>query len=432
MIPGAIENGLPVSLESERFVLGSILLDGDVYGDAAGELDPDDFSLEKHRRMFKRMGELAARGEKIDRVTLYNELVRHNEQAACDGLSYLVSLDDGLPQLPSIESYIRIVKEKSTLRRIIFASQNLMQRALMAEDSAAEILEGAQSTLSGLGVGKGGKIVSTAAMIDEIGVESLLGPREAHGGPTYPWSELQRVLCGLVPGQITLLMAETSKGKTAFGMQVAAHAAMTNHPPVIWSKEIGLRSMFRRLVSQMSGSRLNAKGQYSFHELDAHRMAVNSLHDYPVYFDYGASKNVAALRGNLVRLRAKVKIGLVVVDYIQRIKGNPRISRAQQVSEISRDLADLAADLGLPVLVLSQVDRSAVKGKDAGIGLHSGKESGDLENDARVVLWINAPEEYSQSQPTPVQIHIGKQTEGPAGFDVPMVFVPDSQTFVEV
>jgi replicative DNA helicase len=127
-----------------------------------------------------------------------------------------------------------------------------------------------------------------------------------------------------------------------------------------------------------------------------------------------------------------VNIGLVVVDYIQRIKGDARQSRAQQVAEISRDLADLAADLSLPVLVLSQVDRAAVKGDKKGISLHSGKESGDLENDARVVLWIKAPDEYSQSEPTPVAIHVGKQTEGPAGFDVPMMFIPQSQTFVEV
>jgi replicative DNA helicase len=429
----AIEKGMPANVDAERFVLGSILLDDAMYGDAAGALEPDDFSLEKHRRMFRRMSELQERGEKIDRMTLYNELVKHNEQESCDGLSYIVSLDDGLPQLPNLDSYVHIVKEKSILRRIIFASQNMMSRCLMAEESVAEILEGAQNTLSELGgSARSGKITSTAAMIEETGVDSLLGPREVHGGPSYPWSGLQRVLCGLVPGQVTLLMAETSKGKTSFGMQVSAHAAMSGHPPLIWSKEIGLRSMFRKLVSQLSGTGLNSKGQYSFQERETQRVALNALHDYPVYFDYGASRDVAALRANLRRLRTKVNIGLVVVDYIQRIKGDARQSRAQQVAEISRDLADLAADLSLPVLVLSQVDRTAVKGDKKGISLHSGKESGDLENDARVVLWIKAPEEYSQSEPTPVAIHVGKQTEGPAGFDVPMMFIPQSQTFVEV
>jgi len=134
-VPNAIEKGLPVNLDAERFVLGSILLDEAMYVQAAGTLEPDDFSLEKHRRIYRRMGELQERGEKIDRVTVANELMKFNELEACDGLSYLVSLDDGLPQLPNLDSYIRIVKDKSILRRIIFASQNMMSRCLMGKRS---------------------------------------------------------------------------------------------------------------------------------------------------------------------------------------------------------------------------------------------------------------------------------------------------------
>src|SRR5207253_2558970 len=123
-----LEKGLPVNLDAERFVLGSILLDDTLYIQAAGMLEPDDFSLEKHRRIFRRMGELRERGETVDRITLANELMRFGELEACDGLTYLVSLDDGLPQIPNLDSYIRIVKDKSILRRIIFASQHLMNR----------------------------------------------------------------------------------------------------------------------------------------------------------------------------------------------------------------------------------------------------------------------------------------------------------------
>ena len=117
----AIEKGLPTNVDAERFVLGSILLDDALYVQAAGTLEADDFSLESHRRIFRRMGELQERGEKIDRITVANELMKFNELEACDGLSYLVSLDDGLPQIPNLDSYIRIVKDKAVLRRIIFA-----------------------------------------------------------------------------------------------------------------------------------------------------------------------------------------------------------------------------------------------------------------------------------------------------------------------
>src|SRR5437763_15217572 len=147
----AIEKGLPTNLDAERFVLGSILLDDSLYVQAAGTLEADDFSLQKHRLIFRRMGELQDRGERIDRVTVANELMKFNELEACDGLSYLVSLDDGLPHIPNVESYIRIVKDKAVLRRIIFASQNMMNRCLMAEEDPEEILAGAEETLLKLG-----------------------------------------------------------------------------------------------------------------------------------------------------------------------------------------------------------------------------------------------------------------------------------------
>src|SRR3954465_6879538 len=163
----AIEKGLPTNLDAERFVLGSILLDDSVYVQAAGTLEADDFSLQKHRlifrpmgdlqdrgepiAMFRRMGELQARGERVARVTVANELMKFNELESCDGLSYLVSLDDGLPQVPNVDAYVKLVKDKSTLRRIIFTSQHMMNRALAGEESPDEILAGAEETLLKLG-----------------------------------------------------------------------------------------------------------------------------------------------------------------------------------------------------------------------------------------------------------------------------------------
>src|ERR1035441_5223761 len=147
------DKGLPTNPDAERFVLGSIMLDDSFYVQAAGTLEGDDFSLEKHRRIFKRMGELYERGEKIDRVTIANELMKFGELEACDGLSYLVSLDDGLPRIPNLDSYIRIVKDKSVLRRIIFASQHMMNRCLMGEEEPDQILAGAEETFLKLAEG---------------------------------------------------------------------------------------------------------------------------------------------------------------------------------------------------------------------------------------------------------------------------------------
>src|SRR5438477_442932 len=146
-----LEKGLPANLDAERFVLGSILLDDSYFIQTAGALEVDDFSVEKHRRIFARMAEIHERNERIDRVTLANELMTRGQLEACDGLSYLVSLDDGLPQTFNIESYIRIVKDKAILRKIIFASQALMNRCIAGEDEPSQILAGAEETLLKLG-----------------------------------------------------------------------------------------------------------------------------------------------------------------------------------------------------------------------------------------------------------------------------------------
>src|SRR5580693_1130330 len=146
-----VDKGLPTNVDAERFVLGSILLDESFYIQAAGTLEADDFSLEKHRRIFRRMGELQDRGEKIDRVTVANELMKANELEACDGISYLVSLDDGLPQIPNLDAYIRIVKDKSVLRRIILVSQHMINRCMLDSEGPDEILAGAEETLLKLG-----------------------------------------------------------------------------------------------------------------------------------------------------------------------------------------------------------------------------------------------------------------------------------------
>src|SRR5712691_2570970 len=174
-----LEKGLPANLDAERFVLGSILLDDSYFIQSAGALEADDFSLEKHRRIFTRMTEIHQRGEKIDRVTLANELMSRGQLEACDGLSYLVSLDDGLPQIFNIESYIRIVKDKAILRKIIFASQNQMNRCLAGEEEPSQILAGAEETLLKLGESqvKSG-LIGPGQIIDEYqgGLNSFLDP----------------------------------------------------------------------------------------------------------------------------------------------------------------------------------------------------------------------------------------------------------------
>src|ERR1035438_1751180 len=209
-VSNQIEKGLPTNVDAERFVLGSILLDDSLYVQAAGTIEAEDFSQERHRLIFKRMGELQDRGERIDRVTVANELMRFNELEACDGLTYLVSLDDGLPQIPNLDSYIRIVKDKAVLRRIIFASQHLMNRCLIGEEEPDEILAGAEETLLRLGEDrvKSG-LVSPRQVIDEYqgGLNAFLDPSKRVKGISTGFTKLDEKTSGLHAGELFILAA---------------------------------------------------------------------------------------------------------------------------------------------------------------------------------------------------------------------------------
>jgi replicative DNA helicase len=212
----SLEKGLPTNLDAERFVLGSILLDDALYVQAAGTLEADDFSLDKHRRIFRRMGTLQERNEKIDRITVANELMKFNELEACDGLSYLVSLDDGLPQIPNLDAYIRIVKDKAVLRRIIFASQTMMNRCLMGEEEPGDILAGAEETLLKLGEArvKTGLVNPSQILQDyEGGINAFLDPSKRIKGISTGFAKLDEMTGGMHGGDLFIIAARPSMGK---------------------------------------------------------------------------------------------------------------------------------------------------------------------------------------------------------------------------
>jgi replicative DNA helicase len=216
-------------VDAERFVLGSIMLDDSLYIQAAGELEPDDFSLDKHRRIFRRMGELQERGEKIDRITIANELMKFNELDACDGITYLVSLDDGLPQIPNLDAYIRIVKDKAVLRRIVFASQHMMNRALLGEEEPDEILSGAEETLLKLGEArvKSGLLDPGRILRDyEGGINAFLDPSKRIKGISTGFAKFDELTGGLHGGDLCIVAARPSMGKTALALNIAQHVAL--------------------------------------------------------------------------------------------------------------------------------------------------------------------------------------------------------------
>jgi len=224
----ALQKGLPSNIDAERFILGSVLLDDARFIDIAGVLTNADFALEKHRRIYNRMAELHARGEKIDRVTVANELLKFNELESVDGLTYLVSLDDGLPHIANLDAYVKIVRDKAMLRQIAVASQQLMNRALMAEEEPEAILAGAEETLLKLGESRTEQGLKTPLEVIqnyEGGLNAFLDPSKRIKGVSTGFTRLDEMTGGFHPGELIILAARPSMGKTALALNIAWHVA---------------------------------------------------------------------------------------------------------------------------------------------------------------------------------------------------------------
>jgi len=421
-------------------VLGSILLDDTLYVEAAGTLEADDFSLEKHRRIFKRMGELQERGEKIDRITVANELLKLNELEACDGLSYLVELDDGLPQIPNLDSYIRIVKDKAVLRRIVFAAQHMMNRALAGEEEPDEILAGAEETLLKLGEArmKSGLLNAGQILEDyEGGVSAFLDPGKRIKGIGTGFAKFDELTGGLHRGDLVIVAGRPSMGKTALALNIAQHVALKNKQTVaIFSLEMSKESLLTRMLC--SAARVDSQkfraGYLNPEERRRLNQALHELVQAPLYIDDTPGAHLMDMHAKLRRLETeRHHLGLVIVDYLQLMTGIGRFeNRNQEVSALSRGMKMLAKELGAPVMVLSQLSRAVENRQgDHRPQLSDLRESGSIEQDADVVGFIFRPEVYKRDDESlrgRAELIVGKQRNGPVGI-VNLNFLSDYTKF---
>ena len=249
-----IEQSLPVNLDAERFVLGGIMTDEAAFLAVGGKINEDDFSLEKHKMIFRRMSDLHDRSERIDRVTLANELMKHGELQSVDGLSYLVTLDDGLPQLYSLESYVTIVKEKALLRRIITVSQGLINRCISGTEDPTQIIGAAEEALIGLGDFQSKSSLSNPAqIIDDFdgGINAFLDTSKRIKGISTGFLKLDEMTGGLREGELVILAARPAMGKTAFALNIAQHVATNpkNAKAVaVFSLEMSKESLLTRML----------------------------------------------------------------------------------------------------------------------------------------------------------------------------------------
>ncbi len=436
------EQGLPSNPDAERFVLGSILLDDSQFVQVAGTVAPEDFSLEKHRRIFQRMLDLNDRGERIDRITIANELMKQNQLESVDGLSYLVSLDAGLPRIVNLESYVRIVKDKSLLRDLIVTSQQTINRCLIGVDEPSEILAGAEEGLLKLGDSNAkNDLVNPRQILDsfEGGANSFLDPSKRIKGLSTGFVKFDEMTGGLHAGELFILAARPSMGKTALALNIAQHAATHERlekTVAVFSLEMSRESLLTRMIC--AGARVDQQRFRAGYLNQDERMRLSStasqLMRAKLFIDDTAGTNLMDIHAKLRRLKSQQGLDLVIIDYLQLMSGGGRRyeNRNQEVSALSRGLKLLAKELDVPMLVLSQLSRAPeTRQGDHRPQLSDLRESGSIEQDADLVGFIFREEIYKPDRDDLkgiAELLLAKQRNGPIG-RVNLVFLKEFTKF---
>jgi replicative DNA helicase len=434
--PAGYEPGLPAAVDAEKTILGAILLDNHAHSEAAEKLEPDDFSLDSHKRIYQRMGDLLAEQRPVDIVTLSNELARFKEIEAVGGVAYLASLTEGLPRRPVIEEYIKIVKDKSLLRRLMMICSQAIARAADQSETALEVLGAAEAGL--LEVSER-SISSGFQSLDQIvagsfgSIDNLYKQSREVTGLATDFYDLDRNTSGFQKGELIIIAARPSMGKTAFSVNICQNAAV-NHGAVVavFSLEMGKESLLRRMLSAQAwvDQRKLQTGFLGREDHDKLQKALNDLVESKLFIDDTAGISLSEMRAKARRLKQQNgKLDLIMVDYLQLMTatlpsagGKRYENRTQEVSAISRGLKALAKELDVPVVALSQLSRSSERrGDDKRPLLSDLRESGSIEQDADVVMFIhreayyNRDEEMSESDRAKSEIIIAKQRNGPTG-----------------
>lgn len=436
-----IAQTLPANVEAERSILGAILLDNLAYNEAAEHLKPEDFALDSHRRLYARMMDLAESSRPIDMITLVEELDRRKELQAIGDVGYISGLVDGVPDRPSIEHYIKIVRDKALLRGLIHAANAAIARAADQSDPAEEILndvEAAIFQISEKRIGRGFMGVQEIVKESFGSVDALLQRGQRITGLATHYVDLDEMTSGFQRSDLIIIAARPSMGKTAFAMNIAENAAIEDQKVVgMFSLEMSREALLLRLLCSRARVDSHKMRTGSLWRDDMTKVvhAMEQLAHAPIFIDDTPGIALSEMRAKARRLmQSQGKIDLIIVDYLQLMSGGGRRyeNRTQEVSAISRGLKALAKELQVPVIALSQLSRAPEsRGGDHRPQLSDLRESGSIEQDADVVAFIFREEVYKQDDPDlqgKAEIIIAKQRNGPTG-RIHLAFLKNSTRF---
>src|SRR3954465_14767065 len=435
------ERTLPHNLEAERSVLGAILLHNDAFNLAAEVIDADDFFRDAHRRIFDKMVKLSERGDAIDLVTLKEELNRAGELDQVGGPAYITALVDGVPRSTNVEHYARIIKEKATLRNLIFSANKIVSSAYEAEEDADLILDQAEHAIFAIAdkkIGDGFVSLRDLAQGSLDTIEKLHARKELVTGVPTGFTDLDEITSGLQPSDLIIVAARPSMGKTSLVLNMAQHIGTKTDMTVgVFSLEMSKEQLFLRMLTgeaRIDAHRLRGGflGERDWGRLAA---AVGTLSESKIFIDDTPSIGVLEMRAKCRRLASEHGLHMVMIDYVQLMQGRGRFeNRTLELASISRSLKGLAKELNVPIVLLSQLSRAPESRSDHRPQLSDLRESGALEQDADVVVFIYREDMYMDKSQPPTdaqgvaELIIAKQRNGPTGV-VKLAFIREFTRF---
>ncbi len=415
----------PRAIDAERAVLGAVLLDNDCIGRITALLAETDFYRPLHQRIFRAMVDLFEASQPVDTITLSNALADDQALEESGGVAYLADLATAIPAPATLQHYIDIVKDKSILRRLIADCAEIVEEAYGQPRDVRPVLDLAESRIFKITQFHDTRDVSPLRVVLEAAFaqieERAAREGEVIGVPTG-FADMDRMTAGLQRGELIILAARPSMGKTALALNLLLNAAVEHgRPAAFFSLEMSKESLGMRLYSMHA--RVPAdhirKGQLTPRDWESLVLANEDLAPAPILLDDTPAISLPELRSKARRLVREEGVELIAIDYLQLMGTDPRIdSREQQISSLARGLKGLAMELQIPMLVLSQLNRGAEARKDKHPMLSDLRESGAIEQDADVVMFIHRDDYYERDNvdvQNMADVDIAKQRNGPTG-----------------
>ncbi|WP_127530009.1 replicative DNA helicase [Paenibacillus kobensis] len=429
----------PQNLEAEQAILGAVLLQAEALITAMERVKSDDFYSTPHQRIFEAMVELGENNQPIDLVTLTAYLQDRQMLEEAGGITYLAKLANAVPTAANVEYYAQIVEEKSMLRRLIRTATNIVSSGYAAEDDVGALLGEAEAKILEISNRRSSTgFISIRDVLMEVfeRVEMLYSNKGGSSGIPSGFSDLDKMTSGFQRSDLIIVAARPSVGKTAFALNIAQNVGVRAKETVaIFSLEMSAAQLVQRMIcaeSNVDAGRMRT-GFLEGDDWEKLTMAIGSLSEAEIYIDDTPGITVADIRAKCRRLKKERNLGMILIDYLQLIQGRGKAgeNRQQEVSEISRTLKQIARELEVPVIALSQLSRGVEQRQDKRPMMSDLRESGSIEQDADIVAFLYRDDYYDKESEKKniIEIIIAKQRNGPVG-TVELAFLKQFNKFV--